>query len=374
MEKRVDTREIRRLPAGITRRKSDSNGDTSYQVRVRKTGYPTFTGTFTKLEEAKAWKALTETKLNNGEAVATAKSRRYTIGEAIADYLEHGGIAEKDNKRYTLAQVSEDFPNLAVRNLTVEILSKWIKKKLTSTVPKAKNKKKTHPLYEGETDRKYTESAVRKFYYALKLCLEWHSQFKKYPFNSPFNIVKAPVENNSRIRRLEEGEEERLLDACDKMYANKLALKTIIQTALETAMRAGELLNLEWQEINFETSTIYIPKEKCKTKRHREVPITSTCRALLVEYKKEHIKKDETRVFWQWPNSNVLGHRFKIIMKNAEVKNFRFHDLRHEATSRFFERSTLNDIEIAIITGHSDLRTLKRYTHLRPNSLLSRMW
>lgn len=213
-----------------------------------------------------------------------------------------------------------------------------------------------------------------QFYYALKTALEWHSKFKGYPLQNPFHVVKAPVEDNNRTRRFEGDEEARLLAACDAMYVNQEELKRVIGFALETAMRAGEILKLEWHEINYETRSIYIPKEKCKTKRSREIPITGPCLKLLKRHEKETRSKGESRVFWMWKNSDILGHRFKVLTKNAELEDFRFHDLRHEATSRFFQHSTLTDIEVAIITGHSDLRTLKRYTHLRPHSLLKKLW
>ena len=54
--------------------------------------------------------------------------------------------------------------------------------------------------------------------------------------------------------------------------------------------------------------------------------------------------------------------------KRAKIEDFRFHDLRHEATSRFFEKR-LNVMEVAAITGHKDLRMLQRYTHLRAEDL-----
>ena len=58
--------------------------------------------------------------------------------------------------------------------------------------------------------------------------------------------------------------------------------------------------------------------------------------------------------------------------KRAGIRELRFHDLRHEATSRFFERG-LNVMEVASITGHKDLRMLLRYTHLRAEDLAEKL-
>ena len=55
-------------------------------------------------------------------------------------------------------------------------------------------------------------------------------------------------------------------------------------------------------------------------------------------------------------------------MKRTGIKNLRLHDLRHEATTRFFELG-LNIMEVSTITGHKDLKMLKRYTHLKAEDL-----
>ncbi len=55
-------------------------------------------------------------------------------------------------------------------------------------------------------------------------------------------------------------------------------------------------------------------------------------------------------------------------MTLADLQDLHFHDLRHEATSRFFELG-LNVVEVAAITGHKDLKMLQRYTHLRAEDL-----
>jgi integrase len=310
-------------------------------------------------------------KLNAGENVLSAKAQRYTIGQAIADYLAYGDIEAK-GKRYTLNKLAEEFNELAVKNLTPEILKKWKDKKLNTSISSHPNKIKKHYLFDGDRERKYSPGTVRKMYYSLKTCLDWHSNFRKYPFQSPFLIVKAPVEDNARDRRLEGDEEERLLSACDKLYSEKEVFKNVIRFALETAMRRGEIFKLKWADINFQSRTIRIKAENSKTDTERVVPITSTCLDVLNAQQGTKDTKNPL-VFWQL-NPNTFNHRFKGIMRNAKVEGFSFHCFRHEATSRFFEKSQLNDVEIALIVGHSDLRTLKRYTHSRPTSLLERLW
>ena len=76
------------------------------------------------------------------------------------------------------------------------------------------------------------------------------------------------------------------------------------------------------------------------------------------------------------PIFQITGSRlfkdFQRLREEVGIVNFRWHDLRHEATSRLFEKG-LNIMEVASITGHQDLKMLKRYTHIKPESLVARL-
>jgi integrase len=70
-----------------------------------------------------------------------------------------------------------------------------------------------------------------------------------------------------------------------------------------------------------------------------------------------------------------LSRQFRICCDRAEITDIRWHDLRHEGTSRFYEKGTnLTDMEIAHITGHKSLDMLRRYAHLRPSTILQKLW
>jgi integrase len=131
-------------------------------------------------------------------------------------------------------------------------------------------------------------------------------------------------------------------------------------------MRAGELLGMRWDEINLQKRFIAIPKEREKTRIGRQVPLSMQAISILKELKKRG-KTSDGRVFSLLPEtSGQMARGFKRIATRAEVRDFRFHDLRHEATSRFFEGDKLQTMEIALITGHTEMKTLQRYANLRP--------
>ena len=75
--------------------------------------------------------------------------------------------------------------------------------------------------------------------------------------------------------------------------------------------------------------------------------------------------------FFAYKPRGVSGE-FSKLCRRTGIDDFHFHDLRHEATSRLFEKG-LNPVEVATITGHKNTRMLMRYTHLRAEDLVKRL-
>ncbi len=358
--------------ADITTRTSPTTGKTTYQVRIRRSGFPTLTKTFKTKAEAEHWSRTQETSLLEGSPILTKEKERFTFAFAIEEYEKYKGFRSQ-TEAYRLNNLKEDFGDLAIINLTAKRLSAYLQMLGSTNVPEPHNRKKAHPLYQGHIERKYSKSTIRKIYFSIKKIYEWHSGFRNYPINNIFKVVPAPVDDGERDRRLRDGEEEKILQAIDTLYKNKDELRTLFLVSLETAMRLGEQLKITWSEVDFKNRSIRIHKDKTKTKKYREVPMTSVCIKLLEDHKKTKNEKDD-RVFWQWNTSHALYQRFKIVLKNANIEDYRWHDNRHEAVSRMFERTNLRDIEIAKISGHTNMSTLSRYANLRTSDLADRMW
>ena len=215
---------------------------------------------------------------------------------------------------------------------------------------------------------------MRKFYYQLKKCLEWHALRERYyldPHLFSGHVIPAAWAGE-RERRLEIGEELRLYDAARRGYHYKEETVRIISFALETAMRAQEIFLAKWRDLNWEGRTLNIPKENVKTKTFRQVPLSKRALEILREQQANR-KKDTEIIFWPWPDSNHLARHFRRLCHRAKIDNLRFHDLRHEATSRFFEKGRLSDMEIMKITGHTEYSTLERYANLRPSAMADKM-
>lgn len=130
-------------------------------------------------------------------------------------------------------------------------------------------------------------------------------------------------------------------------------------------MRRGEIASLTWQNVNLERSTVYLPKTK--NNEQRTVPLSPAA----IEILKNMYRGEETSVFNLSDTS--ITHAFIKTCRRAEIEGLTFHDLRHEGTSRLFENTDLDIMEIKSITRHKTLQMLARYSHLRTYKLVDRL-
>lgn len=180
---------------------------------------------------------------------------------------------------------------------------------------------------------------------------------------NPVLKVRKPKPSPGRERRLMP-REERLLMRYAESYANR-DLAAIIRLALETAMRQGEILGLQWERVNLRSRIIHLAETKNGSKR--DVPLSVKARNVLMQLE----PKANGPVFGY--TSNGLKSTWRFMLKKIGIEDLHFHDLRHEAISRLFELGTLDVMEIASISGHKSLSMLKRYTHLRATKLVRKL-
>jgi integrase len=184
--------------------------------------------------------------------------------------------------------------------------------------------------------------------------------------NNPVRMVRRPAPARARDRRLVGDEEKRLLVAC--VNARNPFLLVIVQLALETAMRQSEIVGLEWRHIDLEKRVATLLTTK--NGESRAVPLSSRATELL---RSLYLAADSSRErVFPGVTAEAVKRAFIRACARAKIENFRFHDLRHEATSRLFELR-LNPMEVASITGHKTLQMLMRYTHLRAEDLAQRL-
>jgi len=189
--------------------------------------------------------------------------------------------------------------------------------------------------------------------------------------SNPVRQIRMPKPGKPRQRRLEAGEEEALLAACKASRA--YYLHSFVVLAIETGMRSGEMLAVTWSNVNFERCTAFLPDTKNGSPR--TVPLST--RALSAIHALP--RSINGRLFRSGYHS--IHNAFKLALTKAQatqpdsetfLRGLRFHDLRHEAVTRLFEKG-LNPIEVGMVSGHKTLSMLQRYTHLRSEDLVVKL-
>ena len=166
-------------------------------------------------------------------------------------------------------------------------------------------------------------------------------------------MITKPNGNFKRERRLTETEYTFLV----KGNYPQTTLRNIIEVAIETAMRRGEILNIKPEHIKGQT--LLIPETK--NSHPRTIPLTK--RALYI--------LENTQLPFPM-SANAVRLAWDKLKKKGNIKDLHFHDLRHEAISCFFEKG-LSIPEVALISGHKDVRMLFRYTHLKAEDILRKL-
>ncbi|MFO1123862.1 MAG: site-specific integrase [Methylocystis sp.] len=177
--------------------------------------------------------------------------------------------------------------------------------------------------------------------------------------------ITKPAPNGARERRLSEEELDALLNALDQCR-NKL-VKPVFLFALATGMRRSEVLSLTWSNIDPNNCTVFLPMTKNGSSR--TVPLSAAALAIIKTHA-PHENSSEDRCF---PiSANALRLAWERVKRRANIKDLHFHDLRHEAISRFFEMG-LSVPEVRLISGHKDARMLFRYTHLKAERVAQKL-
>jgi integrase len=177
---------------------------------------------------------------------------------------------------------------------------------------------------------------------------------------NPLTKLKFNGSDQRRERRLRLGEQDKLLNAA-RQCRNRL-IAPIITLALETAMRRGEILAVRSEHIEFKR-TLLIPESK--NGRARTIPLSVPALELLSAH-----AVNEGRLFPL--SANAFRLAWERVKRRAGIADLHFHDLRHEAISRLFEKG-LSVPEVALISGHRDLRMLLRYTHPMSEPILRKL-
>lgn len=144
-----------------------------------------------------------------------------------------------------------------------------------------------------------------------------------------------------------------------------IPMRDLVPFAIESAMRLGEIVAIRWSDYQPGDKPMVLIRDRKDPKRkagnNQLVPLLGEAAVII-----ERQPRNGDRIFPY--NGDSVGAAFRRACLRLSIKDLRFHDLRHEGASRLFERGYQIQ-EVAMVTGHRDWKSLKRYTNLRPESL-----
>ena len=185
--------------------------------------------------------------------------------------------------------------------------------------------------------------------------------------------VKPLAESDSSeiIRYLSPGERKRLIAKLDErgQPGEKDYLKTIVIVALNTGIRRGALLQLRWDDLNFEAKTIRLRRETAKGDKLAYIPMNSTVRTILKEWETYRRKGEPGEYLFVGPNGEPMQDvrsSWKNLLRDAGIENFRWHDMRHDFASQLV-MAGVNILTVKELMTHSKLEQTLRYAHLAPD-------
>ena len=328
-------------------------------ARVRIKGRPEVSRVFPDTRKAAAWAAAQEHSLRAGDFRDVRKAHRLLVRDLIDEYTSAiaSRLRSADTTALRLARFRRDLGAYTLETLTRARIAEW----------------RDARLAEGAA-----AATVTRELGILSSVISYARKDLGVEVENAAGLVRRPPATRGRDRRLESGEEQRLLEALGDRAGDVQGTKRsgayrvgtrnpwmqpLVRFAVETAMRQGELLTLRWDNVDLEARTAYL--ENTKNGDPRTVPLSSRAVAVLEALP----RSPAARVFPLTAQAVKLA--WSRACKRAGIENLHFHDLRHEATSRLAEK--LNLLELAAVTGHKDLRMLKRYYHPRASDLAKKL-
>lgn len=337
-----------------------------WRVEIRRAGYPNQNRTFDTKADAEAWARRIESEMDRGVFADRREAERNTLGDLLLRYSNEVSPHKKGGALEVLRirkLRTDPIAALKVAALSGQSIAQYRDRRLAGD-------SKAKPVSGSTVNRELTLighviSVARK---------EWGVHLDA----NPVSLIRRPKENRARSRRLYHGEEERLLlqlelsqRAAEGFYVaggcRNEYVRPLVILALETAMRRGELLSLQWPDVHL--ADRYVRLHDTKNGEARDVPLSTRAAAMLVELsaRPRHISG---RVFPISPEA--LKKAFVRACDRAAIEDLHFHDLRHEATSRISEKLD-NILELSAVTGHKTVQMLKRYYHPRASDLARKL-
>jgi integrase len=317
--------------------------DSKWQVQVRRSGHRGISRSFVLRKDAIAWAREMEVRADRSEfPVDTTELNRLTLADIVLRYRDTVSIRKRG---YAVECIV----------LTAFLRHPICRKSLAQITSK------DFAVYRDERLKSIKPTTLKRELSPLQNMFEVARDEWGLPAReNPLSKIRVDIPFQRRERRLKDGELERL--TLSAQHCRNPLILPIVLFAVETGMRRSEILSLMWNEV--------IPAKRLavlgqtKNGHSRTIPLSTRALSAL-----QRVHKTEDRIFPMTANAFRLAWER---LRARAVLDLRFHDLRHEAISRFFEMG-LSVPEVALISGHRDPRMLFRYTHPLRETILKKL-
>ena len=343
----------------------------SWKAVIRKHGWPTVAKTFRTKRDAEDWARRSEDEMVRGVYIRRSSSERLTFRSALDRYLAEVTPSKKPatQKAEVLKakRLRDFFGDYSLAAITPELVARYRDERLSERVQRARDDGAANTI-KPNTVRLELALLSHLFTIAIK---EWQLGL----IQNPVANIRKPRVGAGRDRRLT-GKEEALLNDAMSNYSNPM-LGWIFRVAIETGMRSGEISGLKLRQVELERRVVRLTQTK--NDGARTVPLSKAAVAVLKDAVDNPARpRGCDLVFFGEPGRDGRRRPYNFnkawmeLKKELQIEDLRFHDLRHEAVSRFVEAG-FSDQEVSAISGHKSMQMLKRYTHLRAEDLVKKI-
>jgi integrase len=333
-----------------------------WQVQIRLKGRKA-TETFVRRDHAREWATEAEGQADRGQAPSGRRARgAKTFGALIdlhIDDMKEVGKPPGRSKSATLEMLQRELGALTIAELDRERLIRFGRERA---------KRGAGPVTLGQDIG------------AIKLVVSHAAAVHGVVVTiEPVQLARIALKRlglvgkgNERDRRPTEDELIKLFGHFDSNPRQLIPMSRIIKFAIATAMRQEEICRVTWSDLNSRTKMLTIrdrkdPREK--KGNDQRIPLLGVSgydAVALIEEQRAIRGNEDDRIFPYVHKS--AGTAFTRACHELEIEDLHFHDLRHEGTSRLFEAGFAIQ-QVALVTGHKDWKMLRRYTHLKPETL-----
>ncbi|WP_047541388.1 tyrosine-type recombinase/integrase [Methylotenera versatilis] len=350
--------------ATIEKRKN-SDGSTSYRVKIRLKGHPTESATFTRMTDARDWVQKTEADIKAGRHFGMSKL--HTLSELLIEYKSSPAHIKLKSASYMKARLDwwhKTHGSKLLKDITPALIAKS-RDQLLNEFLTVRKRGVDGLVTKVALEKRRSGATTNRFLAALSSACSYGVKELGWLERNPIERVTKLAESKGRVRFLDSDELPRFLLACRKHPDLYLA----VLLSLTTGGRQSEVMSLRWGQIDLNAGRAMLQAGTTKNNDTKVMPLVGEALTLLQERAKVRNLSDD-RIFPPTPASRKsaflhLRKPFTTALSEAAISDFHWHDLRHTCAS-YLMMNGVSPLEISKILGHRTMAMVSRYAHLAP--------